>query len=176
MLAESPLQAVVIVGSMLAAAGLAVTHRRFAAVLLLGTVGFSSAALFVLQGAPDLALTQILVETVSVVMFVLVLRHLPDRFRVVPWSTANAARIAVAGIVGAFMFGVTLTALADRTATPVDEDVAALAYPQGDGSNVVNVTLVDIRGFDTVGEAIVLVVAALGVLGIVRANRGATDG
>ena len=174
--AESPVQAVVIVGSMLAAAGLAVTRRRFAAVLLLGTVGFSSAALFVLQGAPDLALTQILVETVSVVMFVLVLRHLPDRFRVVPWSTANAARIAVAGIVGAFMFGVTLTALADRTAAPVDEEVAALAYPQGDGSNVVNVTLVDIRGFDTVGEAIVLVVAALGVLGIVRANRGTTDG
>jgi len=170
-LAESPLQAAVIVCSAVAAAGLAVARRRFAAVLLLGTVGFSSAALFVLQGAPDLALTQILVETVSVVVFVLVLRHLPPGFRMPTWDLANAARLAVAGVVGVFMFAITMTALADRTAVPVDEQVTALAYPQGEGSNVVNVTLVDIRGFDTVGEAIVLVVAALGVVALVRANR-----
>jgi multicomponent Na+:H+ antiporter subunit A len=174
--AESPLQVVVIACSALAATGLAVAQRRFAAVLLLGVVGFSSAGLFVIQGAPDLALTQLLVETVVIVVFVLVLRHLPARFRVYRWSGATGLRVIVSGVVGLFMFGATVTTLADRTAEPVDREIAEIAYPQGDGSNIVNVTLVDIRGLDTVGEATVLVVAALGVVALVRAGRDPGDG
>ncbi|MCB0996172.1 MAG: DUF4040 domain-containing protein, partial [Acidimicrobiales bacterium] len=147
--------------------------RRFAAVLLLGVVGFASSALFVIQGAPDLALTQVLVETVSVAVYVLVLRHLPERFRVRPPERATMLRLAVAALVGAVVFVVTITSASVRTAEPVDAELIARSYAEGDGSNVVNVTLVDFRGLDTVGEGLVLAVAALGVVALVRAARTA---
>lgn len=168
--AESPLQVAVVAATMIAAALLAVSARRFAAVLLLGTVGLGSASLFVIQGAPDLALTQLLVETASVAIYVFVLRHLPARFKAPAISGSNVLRALVAGAVGVTVFLLTLTAIADREAEPVDAQLAALSYPEADGANVVNVTLVDFRGFDTVGEALVLVVAGLGVVSLVRSS------
>ncbi|MEM9200584.1 MAG: hydrogen gas-evolving membrane-bound hydrogenase subunit E [Actinomycetota bacterium] len=172
--AESPLQAVVVLGTMAAAGLLAFAHRRFAAVLLLGCVGFGSAALFVIQGAPDLALTQLLVETVSIAVYVFVLRHLPSRFTSPPLAGANAFRVVIATFVGLTVFLLTVTAMADRTAEPADNELIARSYAEADGANVVNVTLVDFRGFDTVGEALVLVVASLGVVSVVTANRNRT--
>ena len=169
-IAESPLQFVVIAATMAAAVLLALSERRFASVLLLGSVGLGSASLFVIQGAPDLALTQLLVETVSIAVYVFVLRHLPSRFKAPRVSGANALRAAIAGAVGVTVFLLMITSVADRTAPPVDEELTALSYPEGDGSNIVNVTLVDFRGFDTVGEALVLVVAALGVVSLVVTN------
>lgn len=169
-IAESPLQFVVIVATMAAAALLALSERRFAAVLLLGSVGLGSAALFVIQGAPDLALTQLLVETVSIAVYVFVLRHLPSRFKAPRVSGANVLRALIAGAVGVTVFLLMVTSVADRTAPLVDEDLTALSYPEGDGANIVNVTLVDFRGFDTVGEALVLVVAALGVVSLVSTS------
>ncbi len=179
-LAESPLQAVVVALTMVAAALLALSERRFASVLLLGGVGLGSASLFVIQGAPDLALTQLLIETVSIAIYVFVLRHLPSRFKAPVVSGANVLRVLVAGAVGIVVFLLTVTVVADRTAEPVDAQLTALSYPEADGANIVNVTLVDFRGFDTVGEALVLVVAALGVVALVRSNNGSvprpTDG
>ncbi|MEO0494721.1 MAG: hydrogen gas-evolving membrane-bound hydrogenase subunit E [Actinomycetota bacterium] len=169
--AESPLQVVVVAATMIAAGMVAVSDRRFSAVLLLGSVGLGAAALFVIQGAPDLALTQLLVETVSIAVFVFVLRHLPARFKAPPMSAPNAFRALVATFVGLAVFLLTITSVADRTAEPVDGELLARSYSEGDGANVVNVTLVDFRGFDTVGEALVLVVAALGVVSVVTANR-----
>lgn len=170
--AESALQVIVVVLAAAAAAGVAITQRRFPAVLLLGVVGFGSAALFVIQGAPDLALTQVLVETVVVAVFLLVLRHLPERFpRGARVEGATVLRVGVAAVVGAVVFLVMLTASADRTAEPVDAELIARSYPEGDGANVVNVTLVDFRGLDTLGEGLVLAVAALGVIALVRAGR-----
>ncbi|MEZ5247508.1 MAG: hydrogen gas-evolving membrane-bound hydrogenase subunit E [Acidimicrobiales bacterium] len=168
--AESPLQFAVVAATMLAAGLLAFSERRFAAVLLLGGVGLGSASLFVIQGAPDLALTQLLVETVSVAIYVFVLRHLPARFKAPPISGANGLRALVAAAVGVTVFVLTITAVADRDAEPVDAQLTALSYPEADGSNIVNVTLVDFRGFDTVGEALVLVVAGLGVVSLVRSS------
>ncbi len=174
--AESPLQVAVVIATMIAALLLALAERRFAAVLLLGTVGLGSASLFVIQGAPDLALTQLLVETVSVAIYVFVLRHLPARFKAPPLSGANVPRAIVAALVGVTVFLLTITAVSNRTAEPIDTELTARSYPEADGSNVVNVTLVDFRGFDTVGEALVLVVAALGVVALVRANRSPDGG
>jgi len=168
--AESPLQLLVVGATMVAAGLLALSERRFAAVLLLGSVGLGSAALFVIQGAPDLALTQLLVETVSVAIYVFVLRHLPARFKAPPVSGANALRAVIAGAVGVTVFLIAVTAVADREAEPVDTQLTALSYPEADGANIVNVTLVDFRGFDTVGEALVLVVAGLGVVSLVRSS------
>lgn len=175
-LAESPLQLVVIASIILAAWLLAFAKRRFAAVLLLGAVGLGSASLFVIQGAPDLALTQLLVETASLAVYVFVLRHLPARFKETRFQGTDVLRALVAVSVGVTVFVLTVNAVAVREAEPVDTQLAALSYPEADGANVVNVTLVDFRGFDTVGEALVLVVAAIGVVSLVRSSRAIASG
>jgi multicomponent Na+:H+ antiporter subunit A len=168
---ESPLQAVVAVVVLVAALGAAVARRRFAAVLFLGGVGFGVAVLFVIQGAPDLALTQLLVETLAVVIFVLVLRHLPERFEPSEWRLGQATRMVLAGGVGVFVTAFSLVAAGARTAEPVSGAYLEQAVPEAGGQNVVNVILVDFRAFDTLGEITVLTVAALGIVSLVRAGH-----
>ena len=172
-LAENGVQLAIVAVTILAAVGVAAAHRRFVGVILLGVVGFGTTGVYVLHGAPDLALTQALIETVSVAVYVLVLRHLPQRFDPHRWGLALGYRAGVAVLVGVMMFLLTVTAVEDRRQVPVDVELAERSYPEGHGRNVVNVTLVDFRGFDTVGEAIVLGVAALGVVSVVLANRRA---
>jgi multicomponent Na+:H+ antiporter subunit A len=169
--AESLGQAAVAVLIVAAAVGAVVSRRRFPAVLYLGAVGYGVAVLFVIQGAPDLALTQLLVETLSVVIFVLVLRHLPDRFQRMPWKLGRAARLAVAGGVGTFVAAFTLVAGAARREPSISSAFLDRALPDAGGRNVVNVILVDFRGFDTLGEITVLTVAAFGIFSLVRACR-----
>ncbi|MBW3601501.1 MAG: DUF4040 domain-containing protein [Actinobacteria bacterium] len=170
-LAESWAQVVVTVGILVASVATVMMRRRFAAVLMLGSVGYGVALLFVLQGAPDLALTQFLIETLSVILFVLVLRHLPDRFSHHRWRLGQALRWVVAVGVGVFMFGFALMAGTARTRQPISRYFLENSLPEAGGHNVVNVILVDFRGLDTLGEITVLVVAALGVASLVRASR-----
>ena len=172
--AESPLQ--VVVGALVvgAALGTAWVRRRMSAVLLLGAVGFGVAVLFVVQGAPDLALTQMLVETLSLAIFVLVLRRLPEDFGRHPWRFGQSLRVAISVGIGMFITCALLMASAtSRPSTPKDEFLAR-AQPEGGGSNVVNVILTDFRALDTFGEITVLLVAAIGISMLVRtpANRG----
>ena len=75
----------------------ATVRRRFTAVLFLSTVGYAMAALFVVQGAPDLALTQAAIETLSTVLFVLVLRRLPDRFERRSSPFTRSVRVTIVG-------------------------------------------------------------------------------
>ena len=123
-------------------------HRRFSAALLLGATGYAMAGLFVVQGGADLALTQVAIETLTTVLFVLVLRRLPDRFerradRAAGAPSASARRVAV----GVAVFVLALTAAGERTAEPgVGRDGRAGGTPTGGGRNVVNVILVDFRG------------------------------
>jgi multicomponent Na+:H+ antiporter subunit A len=158
-----------------AAVGTVAVGRRFAAVVMLGAVGYGMAAFFLVQGAPDLALTQLLIETLSVVAFVLVLRHLPDRFpprlQVPGARRAQAARLAIAATMGVFVFGFTLASTAERTEPPVAQEYVERSLDEGGGRNVVNVIVVDFRGFDTMGEITVLATAALGVGALVVAGR-----
>jgi multicomponent Na+:H+ antiporter subunit A len=174
-LAESPLQIPAGLAVALAALGTARAQRRFAAVLGLGATGFGVAVLFMIHGAPDLALTQLLVETLAVVIFVLVLRHLPDRFRSIPWRIGQVPRLLVAGTVGVFAAVFSLVAASARTADPVSDVYVETAYSEAGGRNVVNVILVDFRGFDTLGEITVLVIAALGIITLVRARTRGSD-
>jgi multicomponent Na+:H+ antiporter subunit A len=153
------------------AIGAATVRRRFAAVVLLGGVGFGVAVLFVIQGAPDLALTQFLVETLALVVFVLVLRHLPERFEPVPWRFATVTRLAVSLGVGVFVTAFALVASGARRDEPITEELVARSLPEGGGRNVVNVILTDFRALDTVGEITVLTVAAFGVASLVLAGR-----
>lgn len=156
----------------LAAAGSVTLRHRLSAVLCVGTAGYGVALMFMLAGAPDLALTQLLVETLGLVVFVLVMRHLPKRFA--PNQTAFAilprALLSVAVGVAAALF--TLYAYAGRApgVTPVSDRYLEASRAAG-GNNVVNVILVEFRAFDTFGEISVLTVAALGILGLVRAVK-----
>ena len=169
--ADSALQAAVVGFVLVAALGTVAVRRRFAAVLLLGGVGFAVAVLFVLQGAPDLALTQFLVETLALVVFVLVLRHLPERFERVPWRAGSVLRAGVAVAVGVLVTTFALVAADARRSEPVADELVARSLPEGGGRNVVNVILTDVRALDTVGEITVLTVAALGVASLVLAGR-----
>ena len=176
---DTPLQIVACLVMAGAGVGAAVVRRRFAAVVLLGGVGYGMAAFFMIQGAPDLAITQLLIETLSVVAFVLVLRRLPDEFpprRHVPGARrTQSIRLAIAAVTGVFIFGFTLASTAERNQPPVSEQYLARSLPDGDGANVVNVIVVDFRAFDTLGEITVLVTAALGVGALVLAGRRQTD-
>ncbi|HEU4842587.1 MAG TPA: hydrogen gas-evolving membrane-bound hydrogenase subunit E [Ilumatobacteraceae bacterium] len=160
--------AALLIGLALAAA---IVRRRFAGALFLGMVGYSMAGLFVTQGAPDLALTQVAIETLSTVLFVLVLRRLPDRFETTRGAARRTVRIVIATIVGGLVFVFTLAVGGIQPETDVADVMVAQAYPEGEGRNVVNVILVDIRGFDTLGEITVLTAVAIGTVALARAGR-----
>jgi multicomponent Na+:H+ antiporter subunit A len=139
------------------------TGRRFAAVLALGAVGFGIAAVFVRWGAPDLALTQMVVETLTLMVFVLALRGLPARFGPDPASLSPSVRWIVAAGVGSVVTSFALVTRPHRIAAPPAAELIARAEPEGGGKNVVNVILTDFRAMDTIGEITVLLVAAIGV-------------
>jgi multicomponent Na+:H+ antiporter subunit A len=168
-LAQVPVAAVLVT----AALGAALVRRRIAAAVFLGVVGYAMAALFVISGAPDLALTTVAIETLATVLFVLVLRRLPDRFEHRAPPFGRALRAVVAAVVAATVFAFAIIASASRTADPISTELVARSLSDGHGRNVVNVILVDFRGLDTLGEITVLVVAAVGAVALARAGRSA---
>jgi multicomponent Na+:H+ antiporter subunit A len=164
------------IGTIVVAAAVAatLTKRRFAAVLMLGAVGYGIAGLYALIGGPDLALTQLLVETLAVALFALVLRYVPARFG--PTRTSRAFRVTVAALVSVFVFTIGLV-IAGSDPQPVSDLFVDRAVPEAQGRNIVNVILVDFRGFDTLGEITVIMTAALGTAALVapvirRTRRG----
>jgi multicomponent Na+:H+ antiporter subunit A len=166
-LGEAPVATVLLV----AALGAALVRRRFAAAVFLGVTGYAMAGLFVLSGAPDLALTQVAVETLSTVVFVLVLRRLPERFERRSSTRRRVVRLGIAATVGVAVFVFALTAAGSRSPASVSRDMVARSLPDGHGRNVVNVILVDFRGFDTMGEITVLAVASIGAVALARVGR-----
>jgi multicomponent Na+:H+ antiporter subunit A len=146
-------------------------RRRLKAVVLSGVVGYGVATLFALQGAPDLALTQFLVETVTLVVVVLVLRRMPSHFTgTVSSKRRRRVHLLVGVVAGTLMALLTLVAAGAREAVPVSVLFAAASKLAG-GENIVNVTLVDLRAWDTMGEISVLVVAATGVTSLLFLRR-----
>ena len=174
---DTPIQAlvgVVVLGAALLALRL---RQRLSAVLAVGVTGYGAAVMFALQGAPDLALTQFLVETLTLVVFVLVLRKLPKDIAERHRPRERGARVAISLAVGAFMGAAGAVALAARTARPVSARYPQEASAFGGGKNIVNVVLVDLRAWDTLGEISLLVVAATGVASLVflRGRTGGVD-
>ncbi|MDT5188637.1 MAG: multicomponent Na+:H+ antiporter subunit [Mycobacterium sp.] len=168
---DSPLQ--VVIGTIILAAALSATmlRNRLAAVLLVGVTGYGCGVIFVFHGAPDLALTQFLVETLTLVIFVLVLRTLPAEADAANMRRNRMPRALLAVAVGASVTALAAFAMAARTTTPIAELLPDAAYYRGHGSNTVNVLLVDIRAWDTMGEISVLLVAATGVASMVFRHR-----
>lgn len=138
---------------------------RLGAALGLGFVGLSVTGIFVVQGAPDLAITQILVETVIVVGFVFGLGHLGRSFPPVGriW---RSTRLVVSGLAGLFVMVALAASASAPTGQPRTDDLVAQSVDEGGGNNIVNVILTDVRALDTLGEVIVLVVVAVGILAL----------
>ncbi len=167
----SPLQVVVGLLMLAAAVGATVMRNRLAAVLLVGVTGYGCGAIFAFHGAPDLALTQFLVETLTLVIFVLVLRTLPAESDRANIRRHRLPRAALALAVGASVTTLAAFAMAARTGVPIAALLPDAAYYRGHGANTVNVLLVDIRAWDTLGEISVLLVAATGVASMVFRHR-----
>jgi len=165
--AQTPMQ-VFVAPLMVVAALVAVRARkRYTGVVLVSVTGIGMVLLFATSGAPDLALTQVLVETVTLVAFALVLRRIPSRMGEHNASVRPVLRAAIGGAVGVAMAAVAVVATGARVAKPISESFPELAYRLGHGRNVVNVALVDLRGWDTMGELSVLILAATGVASLV---------
>ena len=148
-------------------------QSRLAAVASLGVVGYSIALLFLVFGAPDLAMTQFLFETLSVLIFLRVLWGLPKTTQ--RSSTSTRLRDALlAGSIGVTMTLLVLVATTEQFSDPISAFYRDASYLEAFGRNVVNVILVDFRGIDTLGEITVLAVAAMGVVALLRMRpRGA---
>jgi multicomponent Na+:H+ antiporter subunit A len=168
-------QLAVAIAIVVAAVFAANTRGRLKTFMLLSVVGYGVAVIFLLHGAPDLALTQVLCETVLLVLLVLVLRRQPKYFTDRPVRSARWLRASLAVGVGAVASLVTVAAAGARVAVPISDGFYERAYDFGYGSNIVNVTLVDIRAWDTLGEIAVLLVAATGVASLIFIRTRSAD-
>lgn len=143
------------------------TSSRLTAVVATSVIGYGICLLFVFYSAPDLAMTQFTIDTLTVVLFVLVLFKLP------PFLNLANKRVLIRDAVVAIIFGIILAMVAIRvlhvpTNIAISDFYGTNAYLLAKGRNVVNVLLVDFRGFDTMFEIIVLTIAALGVYSLLK--------
>ena len=130
---------------------------RLRSILSMGVVGFSMAMLFTFFGAPDLAMTQLVIETLTVILMALAFYHLPN-FRHISSVRTRAIDLTIAIGGGMMVTLLVLAALAVQTPTPVSDFYLEHSYKEAHGRNVVNVILVDFRALDTLGEITVLTV------------------
>lgn len=140
-------------------------------IVSLGVVGFGTAMVFILFGAPDLAMTQFSIETLGVILFVLVLYRLPGVVRLSPRRTVLRDSI-LTGLAGAAVTLMILVITDAPLVSPLKTWFAGASEPLGHGHNVVNVILVDFRGFDTMGEITVLGIAAIGIFALLKLRPG----
>lgn len=167
---DEPVQLAVVLVAVVAAVSAVRSHRRMRAVILVSVTGYACAMVFLVQGAPDLALTQVLAETISLVIFVLVLRHLSARFTEERPLWERGMRVAFGIGSGLVVTLATLVAGSARTALPSSMGWPDGALTFGGGGNIVNVALVDMRAWDTMGEISVVLVAATGIASLVFRN------
>ena len=158
------------IGMVATVATVVLHRRRLLALVVMGAVGLAVSLAFVLLSAPDLALTQLLVEMVTIALMLMALNYLPaesapEPSRLRRWRDAAIA-LAAGGGVAALAY-----AIITRPLDTVASQILALSLPEGGGSNVVNVILVDFRGFDTLGEIAVFGIAGLVVHAMLRRAR-----
>lgn len=159
---------------MISAVGAVITTNRVTALVNLGVVGFGIALLYVYFGAPDLAITQLLVETLTVVLLMFAIYRLPS-MRLISSRGTRSRDIVLSTTFGIFVTALVLAATAIQTDLPISGRLSEMSYSEAHGRDIVNVILVDFRALDTMGEITVLAVAALGVsamiLGRIRRRK-----
>ena len=167
---EAMLAAVMLAAAIVAA----MTRSRLAAFAAIGVVGYGVGLIFLLFGAPDLAMTQFVVETLTVILFVLGFYRLP-RFGPISTRAARLRDAVVAIASGALVTTLVLLGLNTQFHPSISDYFAVNSLPGGHGHNIVNVILVDFRGLDTLGEITVLAVAGIGVYALIRLRLAAGD-
>jgi multicomponent K+:H+ antiporter subunit A len=171
LLPVDPMSGLAALGLMVCAVFVVVMHRqRLTAVMLLGAVGLIVALIFVKFSAPDLALTQLSVEVVTIVLLLLALFFLPQT---TPAESSRGRQIRDLSLAAAAGGGVGTLAWAvlTRPYESIADWFLTQSLPGGGGANVVNVILVDFRGYDTLGEITVLALAALGIYAMLEGLR-----
>ncbi|MBY5958202.1 putative monovalent cation/H+ antiporter subunit A [Membranicola marinus] len=143
------------------------SQSRLAAIAALGVLGYAMCIIFVFYGAPDLAMTQFSIDTLTVILFVLIIFRLPK------YKVLSNMRSRIRDGVVALSFGTLITLLIlEVLAQPVNRELSEFyadnAYLLAKGKNVVNVILVDFRGIDTLVEITVLAIAAIGVFSLMK--------
>jgi len=163
------------VALLLAATGYSViTEGRFESIISLGATGFAVALIFVHFSAPDVGITQVLVETLTVLLLVLVLIRVPGFVRYSDrYEMARDAMVAL--FAGVVLSWVVLSALPVQWAPSIASYFVDNSYELGKGRNIVNVILVDFRALDTLGEIFVLAIAALGVYSMLKLRGESSD-
>jgi multicomponent Na+:H+ antiporter subunit A len=161
-------------------------RSRLTAIAALGVVGYCVALVFVVFGAPDIAMTQFLIETLTVIVFVLVFINVPEGSASVGSEVKSVAAgvraaagrardLAVAAAVGGLMTSLVLIAVHVQLYPSISTYYARHSQPEGHGRNVVNVILVDFRGLDTLGEITVLAAAGVGVYALLKLKGPRTE-
>jgi multicomponent K+:H+ antiporter subunit A len=158
-------------------------YHRLAALSLVGGTGIVTSITFLWLSAPDLALTQLMVETVTTILILLGLRWLPPRLTprylnlTIPatvWGR-RSRDLTIATLAGVGMAALSYGVMTSTLQTSIGSFFISRALPEGGGTNVVNVLLVDFRGFDTLGEITVLAIVSLTVYALLRRFRPAAE-
>ena len=150
------------------------TSSRLSAVVAMGVVGLTICLVFVFYSAPDLAMTQFSIDTLTVILFVLVLYRLPRYLKIQDHKMRIRDGI-LSLLFGGMIAVLALEVLSEPVNTEIGDFYAKNSYIMAHGKNVVNVILVDFRGADTMIEISVLTIAAIGVFGLLKLRLKRTD-
>ena len=148
----------------------AISLSRIATIITMGVTGYGIALIFLYYSAIDLAITQIIVETLVLVMFVLILQRFP-LFAKLSSKTSKLRDLIIALTFGSAMTVLALKSMSVDFSNRISDYMIENSYVKAFGENVVNVILVDFRALDTMGEVTVLIVAALGVFVLLKTKK-----
>lgn len=160
-------EVVLILAIAIAALGVLFARSRLTAIISVGAVGYIVSMLFVVFRAPDLALTQLVVETVSVALFLLCFYHLPELRKEFSRVRFRATNLIISLGLGSVVTLIALSAQGNRSFEPISSYFEN-SYELAGAKNMVNAILVDFRGMDTLLEILVLTIAGLGVYTLIK--------
>ncbi|PTI06876.1 Na+/H+ antiporter subunit A [Staphylococcus xylosus] len=175
--AVRPFELIIVVLIITAASMIIFAKSRLFSIIMASAVGYSVAIFFIFFGAPDLALTQFVVESISTALFLLCFYHLPNLNRHKETRTFKLVNIVIAVCAGIVVTVLGLIAYGNRHFGSIAEFYKSNVYDLAHGTNMVNVILVDFRGTDTLFESAVLGIAGLGVYTMIklRTNNNKND-
>ncbi|REH80381.1 Na+/H+ antiporter subunit A [Staphylococcus felis] len=161
-------EAISVITISIAAVMIVFARSRLFSIIMLSAVGYSMAIFFIFFNAPDLALTQFVVETISTALFLLCFYHLPNISRYNESVKDKVGNIVISVGVGLVVIALGLIAYGNRHFTSISEFYKKHVYDLAEGKNMVNVILVDFRGTDTLFESAVLGIAGMGIYTLIK--------
>ncbi|WP_077214447.1 Na+/H+ antiporter subunit A [Bacillus dakarensis] len=144
------------------------SKSRLASIIILGAVGYMVSLFYAIFRAPDLALTQLTIETISVALFLVCFYHLPELKKEEAGMSFKLTNAVISVGVGAIVTLIALSAHSNKLFDSISKYYVENTYTEAAGKNMVNVILVDFRGFDTLFEITVLAIASLGIYGMIK--------